>query len=476
MSGTPGAGLSIDSWRDVRRRNVPPPLPSFDGLKVNAMNRLPLSDQLPYTFYPPRLQPFCLWLGRRLVRGMVRKHHWVEEVDFAGVEQLRPLLDRGDGVLIAPNHTDHADSYLMFEFSRRVNRPFYYMAAYQIFQGRNEWFLPRIGVFPVDREGSDLTAFKTGVDVLSQGKHPLVVFPEGEIYHLGDRVTPLREGALALAATAAKRLVEKGKNVWIVPVGIKYRYLENHDPTPALHDLMDELERRATWWVDRNKNLVERIYHYAGGMLHLKEYEYFGEPQHGPLTERIAALREHILHGVESRRMPEGKRRTACSALGVPERVKELRKACLEALADPKTTPDQATALRKDLHDLFVAVQSYCYPGDYVRQCPTLERAAETLAKFEEDFLGVYMVRPRGPRRAVIRLGEPIDVGARLAAAGKPRLAVPALTTELEVKIQALLDAIGPGRLLAGLTNGKPTGAEVQAPQSSSAYASSSGE
>jgi 1-acyl-sn-glycerol-3-phosphate acyltransferase len=435
------------------------------------MNRLPLSDQLPYKFYPPRLQPICLWLARRMARKMVHDHQWVEEIDFAGIDAIRPLLGRGDGVLIAPNHTDHADSYMMFELSRRVSLPFYYMAAYQIFQGRNQWFLPRIGVFPVDREGSDLTAFKTGVDILARGTHPL--FPEGEIYHLGDRVTPLREGALALAATAAKRLAEKGKTVWAVPVGIKYRYLDSHDPTPALHDLMDELERRASWWVDRDRDLVERIYHFAVGMLHLKEYEYLGEPQRGALTERIVALREHILRGVACRRMPEGKRRTACAALDVPERVKELRRACLVALADSKTTPDQAAALRKDLHDLFVAVQSYCYPGDYVRQCPTLERIAETLAKFEEDFLGVYEVRPRGPRRAVIRIGTPIDVGARLSAAGKPRLAVPALTTALEGQIQSLLDIIGPGRPLPGMNR---RAIVESVPQSSSAYASSSGE
>jgi hypothetical protein len=45
-------------------------------------------------------------------------------------------------------------------------------------------------------------------------------------------------------------------------------------------------------------------------------------------------------------------------------------------------------------------------------------------------------------------VGEPIDVGARLASVGKPKLVVPALTTELESRIQALLDVIGPGRPL----------------------------
>ncbi|MCA1684783.1 MAG: hypothetical protein LC745_02115, partial [Planctomycetia bacterium] len=197
-----------------------------------------------------------------------------------------------------------------------------------------------------------------------------------------------------------------------------------------------------------HRTLVDRVYHYAQGMIGLKEYEYLGEPQRGTLPERLAGLREFILRGVEARRLPENRRRS--EAAGVPERVKEVRRACLDALADPKTTPEQAAGLRKDLHDVFVAAQTWAYPGDYVSECPTLERVAETLMKFEEDFLGVFEVKPRGPRRAVVRLGEPIDVRARLAAAGKPRAAVAALTAELESRIQALLDTIGPGRPLDG--------------------------
>ena len=52
--------------------------------------------------------------------------------------------------------------------------------------------LPRIGAFPIDREGADLRAFKAGVEILARGRQPLVIFPEGEVYHVYDRLTPLR--------------------------------------------------------------------------------------------------------------------------------------------------------------------------------------------------------------------------------------------------------------------------------------------
>jgi len=400
------------------------------------MNRQPLSDEFPYHFVAPRLDPLCLWVARRIGPGMLRKDHKVEALAFEGEAGLRGVLGRGDGVLLCPNHTDHADSHVMLALGRRVGVPFYYMIAHQILRGRRKWFLPRIGAFPVDREGADLAAFKTAVDLLARGENPLVVFPEGEIHHLGDRVTPLREGALAIAASAAKRAAERGKTVWLVPVAIKYRYLDSADPTPGLRLVMDELERRANWRVDPARPLVERVYRYAEGMLGLKEFEYFGASKTGPLPGRLAALRESLLSGVEARRLPESRRRAAASH-DAPERVKEVRRACLDALADPATTADERRAIRDD---------------------PTVERLAETLMKFEEDFLGVHEVVPHAPRRAVVRLGEPIDITARLPSFSRPRQAVAALTVELEHRLQSLLDAIGPGRPLSPADRARAAG------------------
>jgi hypothetical protein len=173
----------------------------------------------------------------------------------------------------------------------------------------------------------------------------------------------------------------------------------------------------------------------------LKELEYYGATRHGAIKERIAALRAFLLDRIEDRRL--GKRGSGDE----PARVKELRRACLDALAAPGVSAEEADALRRDLNDLFVVVQLYSYPGDYVKECPTLERVAETLMKFEEDtFASSDMVPPKGARRARVRLGPAIDVGAALKAAARPRFAAAALTEQLERQMQALLDALGPGR------------------------------
>jgi len=408
------------------------------------MHRLPLADELPYQFLAPKVNRFWVRTTRRFRRRMLRGEHRVERIDVEGIEHLQPLLDHGDGVLLAPNHSDRADGLVMLDLADRIGRPMCAMAMHQLFAGSagvRRWLFPRLGLFPVDREGSDLAAVKAAVEILSAGEHPLLVFPEGEVYHLTDRLTPLREGVAFLATSAARK--KEGKTVWIVPVGLKYRFLDGHDPMPAMLGLMDRLEHRFTWWNSREIPLVERIYRYAEAMLTLKELEYLRQASSGPLPERIASLRSHIVNKLEDRHL--GKRQEHAT---VPSRVNDLRRHCLEALKGQALSPETAVQFRRDLNDTFVAVQLFSYPGDYLRENPTVERASEVLMKFDEDVLGSEIGAPHGPRRAVLKLGEPIDVAARLNAEGKLKAVVRTVTAELEGRIQGLLDAIGPGRPL----------------------------
>ncbi|MFO0892164.1 MAG: lysophospholipid acyltransferase family protein [Isosphaeraceae bacterium] len=418
-----------------------------------------LSDQLPYEFIPPRFSRSWFWLGGFYNRSRMRKEHRVEEIDVSGLDRLTPLLDRGDSVLITPNHPDHADCYVLYELSRRLNRPFSYLAAYQIFVGLARRVLPRVGVFSIDREGADLSAFRTAVGILSEGRQPLVIFPEGEIYRVAERVTPLREGAFSIAVAAARKLEGAGRRLWILPVGLSYRFLEGQDPLPSLESLMARLEARFTWRVQSGRPLPERILRYADGILGLKEVEYLGNPQYGSFKERSCNLMERILGRIEGRRL-KGK-----TSGTIPQRVKEMRRVCLDVLQDseiPSHSPEAVQA-RADLDDLFLVIQIFSYPADYVRRNPTVERIAETLLKCEEDFLDVSFAAPRAARRAVVRFGQPIDLCARLAAEqARPRQQAGLLAAEVEASLQELLDGMPPGRPL--LPSGhSPTGQEISA-------------
>lgn len=139
----------------------------------------------------------------------------------------------------------------------------------------------------------------------------------------------------------------------------------------------------------------------------------------------------------------------------IPVRVKEARAACLKALtalrdrAESGQEKSEEEQVATDLDDLFLVVQAFSYPGDYVDERPSTERLAETLDKFEEDVLGAATATVRARRRVVVQFGEAIEVGAGEREPGEAaggeggKLTAGELTGRLEQRVQALLDGIG---------------------------------
>jgi hypothetical protein len=332
--------------------------------------------------------------------------------------------------MITPNHSGHADPYIMVHVADEVDRQCSFLTAWQVFQQRT-WIGQRIlqqhGCFSIDREGTDLRAFRQATEILEQAKSPLVVFPEGEVYHVNERITPFRQGAAAIALAAARRAKQP---VACVPCGIKYQYVD--DPTDKLVALMDHLEQEIFWRPRPDLPLHERIYRFAEGAMALKEVEFLGRTSAGELPARIDALARHILGRIEAKYSVEGGRNST------PERVKELRGQALKKLNElPEGDPARKT-YEHDLDDLFLVVQLFSYPGDYVAERPTIERMAETLDKFEEDVMDVFSASIRGRRRAIVSFGEPVFVqGER-----KTKDGVAEVTRKLESAVQGELDRI----------------------------------
>jgi hypothetical protein len=210
-----------------------------------------------------------------------------------------------------------------------------------------------------------------------------------------------------------------------------YEYLG--DPTPELATLMSDLEHRIFWRPREHMPLHERIYQFAETALVVKEMEFFGQAGSGPLPPRVTALAEKVLRDVENRHGAPP------STGSIPERVKEMRRRAIEGLADNSTDADNRAKLKADLEDLFLVVQLYSYPGDYVAEKPSLERMAETLDKLEEDVLERFSARVRGNRRSTVTFGEPI----RVEPTKNRRAAVAQLTEALENAVQDQIDRIG---------------------------------
>lgn len=282
------------------------------------------------------------------------------------------------------------------------------------------------GCFSVDREANDIGAFRHAIDVLCHRPEPLVIFPEGEIYHCNDRVTPFREGAAAIALGAARKA---DRPVAIVPTAIKYRYLD--DPTPHVLQTLDAIERRILWRAQPGKPIVERLYAIAEAVLGLKELEYLGSVRTGNLATRLHDLGEEILRRLEA------KHAVKCNGCH-PVRVKELRRTVLTKSNDLRTPLEDLKHLQHDMDDLFVVMQLFSYPGDYLRvDEPSIERIAESVDKLEEDILQQRTASLRGRRQAIVQFGEPHPVPPV-----KCRTAVADITTAIQNRVQALVDQL----------------------------------
>ena len=142
---------------------------------------------------------------RVLARRLVERIHRVE---FRGLEHLREPLCRRE------RRADHAEPLHVF-------RPLSPLRCGRPRRDRSLFHDGLAGVRPVvlaqavraakawGLHGRSRRGGPSGVphgrrDPASRPE-PLVVFPEGEMYHLGDQITPFHEGAAAMAIAAARK-------------------------------------------------------------------------------------------------------------------------------------------------------------------------------------------------------------------------------------------------------------------------------
>ena len=352
----------------------------------------------------------------------------ISDIQVEGASIVQERLNNGEGVMIMPNHSSHADPYVIYSAADQVGTALHVMATWHVFDDKSwlaRWILTKHGCFSVDREANDIGAFRLATSILQEKPEPLVIFPEGEIYHCNGRVTPFREGAAAIAVAAARK---SKRPITCIPCAIRYNYVD--DPTPSLLDTMSELETSIFWRPKTNEPLEKRIYEFAEVLLMVKELEYLKTTQSGRLPDRIASLREHILAEVEQRN------EIGSSSKSIPERVKAARKTIMEKELAGDSDTKKANQLNHDMEDLFLVVQSFSYPGDYVDDHPSIDRMAETIDKFEEDVLQKTTADIKAERRVKVSFGEPVEVSSDR----KVKSQTTTITATIEQRVQEMLD------------------------------------
>ncbi len=398
-------------------------------------------------FKPPKPSRFFIRCMRlvNLVYGLPRAQLSCDARDLEKLRRLPP------GVIITPNHSDYADAIVVTELGRRAGRYFNFMCTREVFDtghGIQGLVLQWLGGFSVNRGGENARCQQVAKDVVKAGRYDLLIFPEGEIYLLNDLVMPLKPGVAILALDVASENAKEGRTdrpVTIVPVAIKYRYLE--DILPAVKQTVERLET-TIFGAPRSGALYDRISAVGVELLNRKEQEYGLRPDEGgDIYARVEAVRKHLLETLERRYL--GRVRDELPF----DRARRLIIHILEEMAhlrDRRDLPEHEKAaavadFERDLTWAQTAARSVSFAEDYLIKQPTPERMTETLAKLEREVYGREAFPPKARRKATMRIGDPIDVRRYLPdyAERKTRKeAILRLVRDLQSNIQSMIDAL----------------------------------
>src|SRR5438132_8781750 len=359
----------------------------------------------PYRFVPPYPGEFWARLYRPWLPRYLRRQWGIESYEIRGLEKVRQAVDAGHGILLAPNHPRPCDPMAMGLLSAPLGRLLYAVASWHVFLegGRfRGWLARRLGAFSVHRWGMDREALKAAIQVLVEAHRPLVVFAEGHITRTNDRLTTLLDGTAFIARAAARqraKAVPPGQVV-VHPVALKYFFEGNLEAT--VEPVLSDIEKRLSWRPQRHLEPEARISKIGEALLALKEIEYLGAAQSGPIGPRLEALIDSLLQPLE-RDWLGGRREPA-----VVERAKRLRTAIVPGLISEELSQAERDRRWNQLADIYLAQQLACYPANYLAGHSTPERTLETVERFEEDLTDT--ARIHRSLRVVIEIGEAMVV------------------------------------------------------------------
>lgn len=406
----------------------------------------------PYRDYPPK--DFASWrwvLGWYNRKRFLPKAKRIAELTVHGAETLAQARQPGDRIVLMPNHPTHADAAIMLEAARRAELTTQMMAAYDVFlRSRLDAFIMRrLGAFSVDREGSDPRAMKTALGVLEKGKHALVVFPEGNVYLEGDRVTPFSEGAAFLALRAAHQLKEQGHRVLAVPVSIKATHLT--DCKAMVASRLERLAEAVQVELPSDATPVQAMRLIGVSLLHRNlKLRGLDTPEADDFHTLISHAGGVVMDKLEAKLDVTPKPDTPLT-----DRVRKARQVIHEVRTDPERVADHAAAATW-ADEAMLALRLASYSDRYAASHPTLDRIEETSEKLAED-IHREMMPPMVDRAAYVRFNEPIPLCDFVAEKRAGRKQVRELTSRCESAVQRGVD-------LLNQANAHPGGALWQGP------------
>jgi 1-acyl-sn-glycerol-3-phosphate acyltransferase len=395
-----------------------------------------------HRFYPPKLNPTLVRLLQKTMPWLVR---WQSQLELVISTEAHVQLStlRQQPCLFLCNHPTFNDPLVMFLFSGVIGQPFYYLAAYERFQGLEGWLLQRIGAYSIRRGQADRDSVAQTLRLLAQPNCKLAIFPEGGCSFQNDTVMPFRPGAVQMALQALSKQEKQGEaaDLCVVPISLKYAYTGRMQP--IIEQTLQRLERALG--VASLGDFYTRLRIVAAAVLGRFEQQY-GLPDADKLdwNQRIVALKSRVLEQCEQQLK-------LTPALNEPnrERVYRIQHALEKAYTATGEEgsngvyidgADSWEVMRKSLSRVlnFDAI----YDG-YVAERPTPERFLDTLIRLEREVFNIDQPPAKGRRQAFLRVGKPVRLKDHLADYGRDRSAtVTQLTQQLQQTVQRNLNVL----------------------------------
>ena len=229
--------------------------------------------QAPLEFIPPKFNSSVLRITQLLLPAWIPSQTILSQIEAENVKTLVKLVNEFQQqkirFLIAFRHPQTEDPFsLGYLFSHivpkvarqegiKLNYPihahFIYDRGIPLWAGSHVgWFLSQMGATPIQRGKADWTGLRSARNLFAEGNFPMAAAPEGATNGLSEMISPLEPGIAQLGFWCAEDLAKAGRNeqVFILPVGIKYSYV--NPPWESIEKLLSKLEEASGLPINEN--------------------------------------------------------------------------------------------------------------------------------------------------------------------------------------------------------------------------------
>jgi hypothetical protein len=360
------------------------------------------ADKSDAQFLPPRQNPLITRLIQSIFYFIV---DWVYKIrliiDDRDLKQLKAIAQ--ERVVYLPNHSNLDDGIVVFLFSARLGQLFYYVVAYEAFQGLIGKLMQIVGCYSIKRGVGDRQSIKQTLQILQQPQSKLVIFPEGGCSYQNDTVMPFRSGAIELAFKAMAKLVQQQAtvpNFYLVPISLKYSYPDDSDA--QLISTLCRLETALSLH-PQTDDIYLRLRAIAAQVLTNLETEYSLTPLDvTDWNQRIQNLKNHLLNYCEAKLNI-----TPAPQLPIRERAYKVQ-YILNSLSESAKV-DSLNYEHLYLTTVRLLNFDAIYDG-YVAAKPTPERFFATLDRLEREVFKIDRPKFKGRRQVEIKIGTAINL------------------------------------------------------------------